>query len=226
MASQNLNLSNPLSRTSNLIGGAALLLIAVLAGVGYLGVLSPLITVGDAATTASVIADSLQQFRLGVACMALAAVLDIVVAAVLLALLTPVNATVAQAAAWFRVAYTAVFLVAITQLAIAPTLIDEPQALMNALDSYTIIWRTGLILFAVHLLLVGYLGFRSGFMPRVLALLIAIAGVGYLVDGFGTILVANYTPTISSLTFVGEVALIGWLFWSARAVRRLAPAMA
>jgi len=226
MASQNLNLSNPLSRTSNLIGGAALLLIAVLAGVGYLGVLSTLITVGDAATTASVIADSLQQFRLGVACMALAAVLDIVVAAVLLALLTPVNATVAQAAAWFRVAYTAVFLVAITQLAIAPTLIDEPQALMNALDSYTIIWRTGLILFAVHLLLVGYLGFRSGFMPRVLALLIAIAGVGYLVDGFGTILVANYTPTISSLTFVGEVALIGWLFWSARAVRRLAPAMA
>jgi hypothetical protein len=84
---------------------------------------------------------------------------------------------------------------------------------MNALESYNIIWRTGLILFAVHLLLVGYLGFRSGFMPKILAVLIAIAGIGYLADGLGTILIADHMPTISTFTFVGEVALIGWLIW-------------
>ena len=211
MASQ--KLTYPISRAASWIGGVALLLIAILAGVGYFGALAPLITAGDAAKTAADIAGSEPQFRLGVLCMVLAAVLDVIVAAVLLAVLEPVNRMVAVTAAWFRIAYSAVFVVAITQLAIVPTLLGEPQSAMNALESYNIIWRVGLILFAMHLFLVGYLGFRSGFMPKALAVLIAVAGIGYLVDGLGTVLVADYTPTISTFTFVGEVALIGWLIW-------------
>ena len=222
MASQ--KFTYPISRTASWIGGVALLLIAVLAGAGYFGALAPLITAGDAARTASDIAGSEPQFRLGVLCMVLAAVLDVVVAAVLLAMLEPVNRMVAITAAWFRIAYSAVFLVAITQLTIVPTLLGDPRSAMNAIESYNIIWRTGLILFAIHLFLVGYLGFRSGFMPKVLAALIAIAGIGYLVDGFGTVLVADYTPTISTFTFIGEVALIGWLMWKGSRKHRAASA--
>lgn len=207
-------LSYPLSRTTSWIGGVALLLIAILAGAGYFGALAPLITAGDATQTAANIAGSDLQVRLGVLCMVLAAILDVIVAAVLLAMLEPVNRIVSTTAAWFRIAYSAVFLVAITQLATAPTLVGDPQSALNAIEAYNIIWRTGLILFAIHLLLVGYLGYRSGFMPKALAALIAIAGIGYLVDGMGTILVANYTPTISTFTFIGEVALIGWLIWT------------
>lgn len=206
-------LTYPISRTASWIGGVALLLIAILAGAGYFGALAPLITNGDATQTAADIAASGAQFRLGVLCMVLAAILDVIVAAVLLAMLEPVNRILSTTAAWLRIAYRAVFLVAITQLAIVPTLLDDPQSPMNAIESYNIIWRTGLILFAIHLFLVGYLGFRSGFMPKVLAALIAIAGIGYLVDGIGTILVADYTPTVSTFTFIGEVALIGRLTW-------------
>jgi len=211
MASQ--KLTYPISRTASWIGGVALLLIAILAGAGYFGALAPLITNGDATKTAAGIAESGAQFRLGVLCMVLAAILDVIVAAVLLAMLEPVNRILSTTAAWFRIAYSAVFLVAITQLAIVPTLLGDPQSAMNAIESYNIIWQTGLILFAIHLFLVGYLGFRSEFMPKVLAALIAIAGIGYLVDGIGTILVADYTPTVSTFTFIGEVALIGWLIW-------------
>jgi hypothetical protein len=208
----------PISRSASCIGGIALLLIAVLAGVGYFGALAPLITADDAAKTAQDIASSALQFRLGVLCMIIAAVLDIVVAAALLVVLQPVNRIVAVTAVWFRVAYTAVFLVAITQLVTVPSLLDDPDLALGALDSYNIIWRTGLILFAAHLLLVGYLAYRSGFMPTVLGVLIAIAGIGYLIDGIGTVLVADFTPTISTFTFIGEVALIVWLLW--KAIRR------
>ncbi len=48
--------------------------------------------------------------------------------------------------------------------------------------------------------------------------MIAIADAGYLVDGIGTVLVADYTPMISTFTFIGEVALIVWLLW--KAIRR------
>jgi hypothetical protein len=219
MASQKHTLTN--TRTATWIGGIALLLIAVLAGVSNFAVLAPLLASDDAVTTAHDIAASEPQFRLAVLGMIVAAVLDVVVAAALLTLLEPVNRMVAVTAAWFRVAYSAVFLVAISQLAIVPGLLDQPELASNALDSYTILWQLGLILFGVHLLLIGYLAYRSGFMPRVLAILIAIAGAGYLADGVGTVLIADYTPMISTVTFIGEVALIVWLVAAAiRAPRR------
>jgi len=205
----------PVSRSTAWIGGISLLLIAILAGVGYFGALAPLITAGDASQTAVDIAGSETRFRLGVLCMMLAALLDIVVAAALLSLLEPVNRMLAVTAAWFRIAYTAVFVVAIAQLATAPNLLDTPELALNAIESYNTIWRTGLILFGAHLLFVGYLAFRSGFMPRALGILIAIAGMGYIADGIGTILIPDYVATISSITFIGEVALIGWLLWMA-----------
>jgi Domain of unknown function (DUF4386) len=204
-----------ISRSSSWIGGISLLLIAILAGAGNFGALAPLITAGDAAKTSAAIAGAESQFRLGVLLMLIAAVLDIVVAAALLHIFEPVNRMVAITAAWFRIAYAAVFVVALSQLALVPGLLSDPEVAMNAIDAYYAIWRIGLILFAAHLLLIGYVAFRSGFVPLWLSILIAIAGIGYLVDGVGTILVAGYVPTVSTVTFIGEVALIGWLIWVA-----------
>jgi membrane protein implicated in regulation of membrane protease activity len=36
----------------------------------------------------------------------------------------------------------------------------------------------------------------------------AIAGLGYAVDGLGTVLVAGYSTSVASVTFLGEVVLI------------------
>lgn len=213
MASQTNTRSIP--RSAAAVGGISLLLIAVLAGIGNFAALTPLIILGDAAKTAAAIAGAETQFRVGVLCMLLAAVLDIAVAAALLRILESVNRMLAITAAWFRVAYAAVFVVAITELALVPGLLAEPQFSMNSIDAYYAIWRIGLILFAAHLLVVAYLGFRSGFVPRWLGILVAVAGLGYLIDGVGTILVAGYVPTVSTVTFLGEVALIGWLLWAA-----------
>ncbi len=204
-----------ISRPAAWVGGTSLLLIAVLAGVGNFAALTPLITVGDAVKTAAAIAGSETQFRIGVMCMLTAAVLDVVVAAVLRRIFEPVDRMLAVTAAWFRVAYVAVFVVAITQLALVPSLLGNPQLAMNAVNAYTAIWHIGLILFAAHLLLIGYLAFRSGFVPRWLGILVAIAGIGYLIDGVGAVLVTDYVPTVSTVTFIGEVALIGWLLWTA-----------
>jgi hypothetical protein len=62
----------------------------------------------------------------------------------------------------------------------------------------------GLILFGVHLLLIGHLAHRSGFMPKIFGVLLVIAGLGYLVDGFGAVLVQDYAISIGQFTFVGE----------------------
>ena len=92
-------------------------------------------------------------------------------------------------AAWFRVAYAAVYLVAIIQLVIALGLLDDPAQALRAVNAYDTIWHVGLILFGVHLLLIGYLAYRSGFMPKIFGILLVVAGLGYLVDGFVLVLV-------------------------------------
>ena len=116
-------------------------------------------------------------------------ILDIVVAAALLRLFEPVDRSVSIMAAWFRVAYAAVYLVAIIQLVIALGLLDDAPLALRAINAYDTIWHVGLILFGVHLLLIGYLAYRSGFMPKIFGILLVVAGLGYLVDGFVLVLV-------------------------------------
>ena len=133
------------SRTASWIGGVALLLIAILARVSYGAIITPLLSGNDALTVAHNIAASESQFRVAVLLLIVAAVLDIVVAAALLSLFRSINMIVATTASWFRVAYSAVFLVAISQLALVPSLLESPELVHASLDAYTMIWQVGLI---------------------------------------------------------------------------------
>jgi hypothetical protein len=198
-------------RTASLIAGLGLALIVVLALLGNFVAVQPLITPGDASKTAQDILNSEALFRWGIASLILVAVFDIVVAAALLRLFEPVNRSLSITAAWFRVAYAAVYLVAIIQLVVALGLLGDPDQASRAIDAYDTIWLISLILFGIHLLLIGYLAYRSGFMAKVFGILLVIAGLGYIADGFVAVLVPGPSISIGQFTFVGEVALIFWL---------------
>ena len=198
-------------RAASLIAGLGLALIVVLASLGNFLAVQPLITPRDAAKTVLDILNSEALFRWGIASLILAAVLDMIVAVALLALFEPVSRYVSTMAALFRVAYAAVFLVAIIQLLMALGLLGDPTQAMRAIDAYNTIWLVGLIFFGVHLVLIGYLAYRSGYMAKVFGILLVVAGLGYLVDGFGTVLVPNYSINVAGFTFVGEAALMFWL---------------
>ncbi len=203
-------------RTSALIAGSALALMAALSGFAVFGAIAPLITPGDAEKTATAIRGSEMLFRSGIAILVTVVILDVVVAVALYRVFERVDHSVSSMAAGFRVAYAAVFLVAILQLSTAVTLLGEPEAALRAIESFYTIWYIGLTLFGVHLGLEGYLAYRSGFMPRIFGVLLLIAGIGYLADGFGIVLVPGFTTTFSAFTFVGEVALFLWLLIKGR----------
>ena len=121
-------------------------------------------------------------------------------------------------AAGFRSAYAAVFGVAISHLALAVDRLSSPAEVLQQIETFHTQWQVGLVLFAAHLGLIGYLAFRSGYLPRFLGVLLVVAGLGYAVDGLGTVLVAGYSASVGSVTFVGEVVLIVWLL--VKGVRR------
>ncbi len=69
------------------------------------------------------------RFRLAVLALVLVALLDLVVAAALWAFFEPVQARVSMVAAWLRVAYVPIFLVALAQLVQALRLLESPSYL-------------------------------------------------------------------------------------------------
>lgn len=210
-------------RRAALTAGVGLLLMSVLAGFSKLVALDGLVTQGNAAQTASDIGGANGLFRLGVMSLILVIPLDVVVAWGLYRVFSPVNASVSMLAAAFRLVYAGVFLVAIGQLLGALRLLGndtylsvfsveqlQAQALLG-ITGFNDLWVVALGLFGVHLLLIGYLASRSGYVPRLLGVLIAVAGIGYVIDSVGVVLSQGPWADVGRYTFIGEFLLALWL---------------
>ncbi len=71
------------------------------------------------------------------------------------------------------------------------------------------------IFWGLWLLPFGLLVIRSGFIPRVLGILLIIAGCAYLVDSTFTLVLPQYRPAVSGIAGVLELAEIPIVFWLA-----------
>lgn len=210
-------------RRAAVVAGGGLVLMAVLAGFGSFVAVEGLVTRGDAARTVVDVAAALGTFRLGVAALLGVVVLDVVVAWALLVFFRPVDRRLSGLAAGFRLVYSAVFLAAIVPLAAVPGLVESGGAsagaeVLRRVDTFDQVWSAGLFLFGAHLLLVGLLAHRSGYVPRLLAALVAVAGAGYVLDSLTTVLTGGSFVTVSTVTFVGEPLLAVWLLVRGRRV--------
>lgn len=210
------------ARTAGLTAGVSLVLMAVLAGVGVFAAVGGLVTPGDATRTVADIRDAEGLFRLGIASLIGVVVLDIVVSWALHRVFRPVHAGASLLAAAFRLVYSGVFLVAIAELLGVLRLLGPGAHLaglgadlveaevMLRIDAFDDIWAAGLVLFGVHLLIVGYLAYRAVVLPRFLGVLVVVAGLGYVVDSLARVLAVD-APEVSTVTFAGEVLLAIWL---------------
>lgn len=73
------------------------------------------------------------------------------------------------------------------------------------------------LLFGFHLALLGVLVYRSTFWPKTLGVLLAVAAVGYLAQGYGHLLAPQFDPVLSRVAVLlavpGELAFAVWLLW-------------
>lgn len=192
-------------------------------------VVERLVVQRDAATTAANVLGSEGMFRLGVVGWVFIAVLDVVIAWGLFRVFRPVSAGISLLAAWFRLVYAGVLLVAVSHLvgALRPLgddgylgVFDTSQRHALALLETTAFHDTydlSLVLFGFHLLLLGYLAWRSGYVPKLLGVLLAVAGAGYVFDTLVAVLSLDFPVTVSVFTFLGEFLLAIWLvIWGRR----------
>ena len=148
---------------------------------------------------------------------------DVLVAWALYILLRPVNQAFSLLTAWFRLMYTAVALFGLTKLATVYRLIDTGsyQAAFGTdqlhaqvqllLSSFRYEWGLGLILFGIHLCMLGYLVYRSGYIPRILGILLAVAGSGWVVYELGPYFFPETNIGWVFYTFFAELIFMAWL---------------
>ncbi len=181
---------------------------------------------GDAAlpTVAHILA-ARQLYALAGIAQAILGACDIAVALILYELLKPVGRSLALLAAFFRLVFVAIANANLLNH-FAPLLLlsgdlgaftpEQLQALAGMfLRLRTIGLDIALVFFGFHCVILGYLLFRSTFFPRVLGLLMAVGGVGYIANIFATVLpldvAARLFPYVMLPVGVAELGLSLWL---------------
>ena len=72
----------------------------------------------------------------------------------------------------------------------------------------------GIVFYALHILFLGYLVFKSGYIPRILGVLLIIGGsLGYLIESLTYFFFPNYIWIASPGLTVGAIAEISLGFW-------------
>lgn len=205
------------------IAGFLYLIIIVAGAVGYT-MHSTLFVWNDAAATAGNILASEQLWRLSFAAMLVMLACDVAVAAMFYVLFKPVNRILSLIACAFRLVLVAI--VGVTLLGrYAPLLLlkdtasaafETAQLQAIALLSIKLFERgfdVALVFFGFHCLAIGWLIYRSSFLPRFLGVFLLIAGLCYLISTFVNLVfpVVTLPFDIQILSYAAEAVLCLWL---------------
>ena len=208
------------------IGGVLYLIIIVIGVCSEFFVREKLVVSGDVTATANNIMASESLWRITVAGALILLVCSIALTLILYVLLRPVNKTLALLAVFFNIVefpieaasklclFAALFLSGNADYlkAFEPHQLHALVQISLKLHDYG--FGIDLVFFGFACLVYGYLLFRSGYFPRTLGVLMAIAGLSYLTNSFTLILAPTYAGTISLilvLALIGELSLCLWL---------------
>ncbi|KAA3646751.1 MAG: DUF4386 domain-containing protein [Chloroflexi bacterium] len=213
-----------------LVAGLGLLIMFFPAVFANFFVFEGLVVPEDAAATASNIMANQALFRLGNVSWLIVLICDVAVAWGLYVFLKPVNKSLSLLTAWLRLVYTTIHAAILFNLVIVLALLgdanyaavlgaDQLHALMMLfLEGRNLGFMIALVFFGFHLLILGYLVFKSGYVPKYLGILLIVGGLGWLFDSFGLMLLPNFDLTVSEFTFVGELLILFWLLIRGRKV--------
>ncbi len=190
---------------------------------GVLYVPLALIVRGDAAATANNIIASESLFRLSIVSALLTSIVYIFVVLALYQLLKPVSKNMALLMVIFVLAAVPIgMLNELNNFAVLLLLsgadylkvftTDQLQALvMLFLDMHRLGLLIAHIFWGLWLFPMGYLVFKSSFLPRILGVLLMIGCFGYLTQSFAAFLLPGFTLNIIFFTSWGELLLPLWL---------------
>lgn len=220
--------------------GAAYLAIFILAILANFFVVEPMIVPGDAEMTLANLVAGETAFRMAIAAFFLVLMFDLTVSWGLYILFSGAARQLTLFTILFRLAYTighipvVLNLVEALRLAThsnAMPLIDTPERaawVTEYLMAHSMGFTMTLLFFGVHLVALGVLIWRTRFLPRAIGVLVTLAGLGYLLDGFLWLVAPGLRNVIPGgglfivilPALIGEGAITFWLLLRGIDIRR------
>ena len=142
---------------------------------------------------------------IGIGLLLLVSILDIFLGITLRNIFVSVNQIYANISMFIRVIYGVYLFILVMVLYVLPNDYN------NKFTIFSNIWSYGLFVFGIHLLILGFLIYKSKFLSKILGVLVVISGFGYMFDTIIKLFVPGINFEFSIYTFIGEALLIFWL---------------
>jgi hypothetical protein len=203
--------------------GISYLIVTVLSLFGVFFVQDSIIVSGDATTTANNIMANRMLFSLGFISDLIVQVIHVFLALALYKLLKPVNKNQAGLMVILALVPVPIAMLNVLNQIVATILLSGAEYLTvfpaDQLNALVLLFLNisshgtfiAQIFWGLWLFPLGYLVYKSGYIPRIIGVLLIIGCFGYLVDFFLVFLFPNYDMTISLFTFWGEIIFPLWL---------------
>ncbi len=191
-------------RKAAIVAGSAFIISFFLAILVDNFILPNFIIPGDTAALADTIIANERLFNIAVIVYLIILALDTTIALALYIVLKPANRILASLTGIFRLLYVAVMVIGV--LALALQFID--------VDSYGTAKLIGYLFFTCHIFVLGYLVFRSSYIPRILGALLLIASFCYVMAFYVTLSLPQVLLLIFMIFMImGELSLSLWLLF-------------
>jgi len=211
------------------VAGFAIIIMTLAAVVATDIAIGPLIELGNPTATIQNIKSNLMLFRVGIVSWIVVLICDIIAAWGLYVFLSPVDNSISLLSAWLRIVYTSILGTSILNLNYVLELIVSEYHLTTIgytnlesqtwlfLNSFDSSWSVGLVVFSIHIFFLGYLGYKSTYIPKLLSVFLIIGFVGYMLIHLFNLLIPQFQNLLQILEWIfiipmlSEVAFGLWL---------------
>jgi hypothetical protein len=218
-----MNSINKLAR----VAGFLYLIMILAGGFAEAFVREGLTVAGNATATAKNILASEHIYRLGFVADLVTLIAGQIISLIFYTLFKPVNRNLSLLALIFSIIASAVMAINLLNQ-LAPLVLLHSTSYLKAfnieqLQTLSLFflqlqsqgYGISLLLFAFYFPMIGYLVYKSGFLPRILGIIYALAGLGYFINSLSMFLTPHLTaylfPYVLLPAFIGESSMSLWL---------------
>lgn len=181
------------------ISGIAYLMIFISGLYSNFIVLESLLDINNPSITTTNLINNHSQFRNGLLGFVMMLFFDALLVWSLFGLTKSISKNISYLASFFRLLHTLFFGVALFKLwniyqitFSANNALALRNRVFKLLLDFDTLWTVGLVFFGTHLIIVGYLGIKSHYLPNSVSLLLFLAAMGYIIDGMAKLFMPNY----------------------------------
>ena len=194
--------------------GVLMIALAIAAGYGIMYVPETLSAAGEK------IGDYQSLLGAGIAANAVVFLVEIAIVALLYKLLEPVNRNISLMAAYARLGMTVLQGVNVFNLIFVLLLVSgsnfravfDPAQISALTFLFLETFGVGSLVwgwfFGLHLVLSGYLVYKSGYLPKLIGILLIVISAAYFIQSFGTFLLPQYTETFETIGLMATIEMV------------------